>query len=132
MGLSSGTVGKALIPPTHTHIHTRARARTHAAGVDLSSGMVGKARARGCYDALTVGELVAFLEGTTQPEAGGAAGSTAPAPGSASVSAAGGAAAAVGAGGPQQWQCLVAADVFVYIGDLAPVMRAAAAASTPG
>jgi SAM-dependent methyltransferase len=31
-------------------------------GVDLSAGMVGKARQRGCYDELAVGELVQYLQ----------------------------------------------------------------------
>lgn len=32
------------------------------AGVDLSGGMLARAEARGCYDALTQGELTAFLQ----------------------------------------------------------------------
>jgi predicted TPR repeat methyltransferase len=33
----------------------------HLSGVDLSQGMVAKARERGCYDELGVGELVQHL-----------------------------------------------------------------------
>jgi predicted TPR repeat methyltransferase len=37
-------------------------------GVDLSAGMVGKARQRGCYDELAVAELVQYLQGRQQGE----------------------------------------------------------------
>ncbi|WP_431856336.1 methyltransferase [Azospirillum sp.] len=68
----------------------------HLAGVDLSPRMVEKARGRGLYDALSVGDIVdAMVE-------------------------------------PARWDLLVAADVLVYIGDLAPVFAAAATALAPG
>eukprot|EP00878_Enallax_costatus_P006555 GHUV01006873.1.p1 GENE.GHUV01006873.1~~GHUV01006873.1.p1 ORF type:complete len:349 (+),score=115.70 GHUV01006873.1:588-1634(+) len=67
----------------------------HLSGVDLSSGMVDKARQRGCYDDLDVGELAQHLQAAQQ---GGAT-----------------------------YDLFVAADVFVYIGDLRPVLAAAAA-----
>lgn len=66
-------------------------------GVDLSPAMVDKARERGLYDGLAVGELVAAL-----------------------------------AGRPEAFDLVVAADVLVYLGDLAPVMAAARAALKPG
>eukprot|EP00879_Flechtneria_rotunda_P025124 GHRR01026683.1.p1 GENE.GHRR01026683.1~~GHRR01026683.1.p1 ORF type:complete len:345 (+),score=139.83 GHRR01026683.1:1271-2305(+) len=72
----------------------------HLAGIDLSSKMVEKARERGCYDELAVGELAQYLETATQQ------------------------------GADQAYDLLVAADVFVYIGDLLPVLMAAAATAT--
>lgn len=69
----------------------------HLAGVDLSPRMLDKARARGVYDDLQVGDVVEAL--------------------SARVA---------------HWDLLVAADVFVYLGDLAAVLRAAARALRPG
>lgn len=68
----------------------------HLAGVDLSPRMVDKARGRGLYDALAVGDIVDAMA-----TAGG-------------------------------WDLLVAADVLVYMGDLAPVFAAAAGALAPG
>lgn len=38
----------------------------HLAGVDLSQGMIDKARERGCYDELAVGELAAHLQAAQQ------------------------------------------------------------------
>ena len=38
----------------------------HLSGVDLSSGMVDKARQRGCYDDLAVGELAGHLQAAQQ------------------------------------------------------------------
>ena len=69
----------------------------HLAGVDLSPRMVEKARKRGLYDELCVGDVVQAMERT-----------------------------------PGGWDLLVAADVLVYIGDLAPVFAAAARALPPG
>jgi len=66
-------------------------------GVDLSPAMVEKARARGLYDQLAIGDLVAAL-------------------GSA----------------PRGFDLLVAADVLVYVGDLAPTFEAAARCLRPG
>nr|WP_247893936.1 tetratricopeptide repeat protein [Azospirillum endophyticum] len=70
---------------------------SYLAGVDLSPRMVEKARQRGLYDDLTVGDVVAAMERT-----------------------------------PGEWDLLVAADVLVYIGDLAPVFAAAGGALPPG
>ena len=67
------------------------------AGVDLAPRMVERARAKGVYDSLRVGELVGEL--SDQAAA---------------------------------WDLIVAADVLVYVGDLAPVFAAAAAALRPG
>lgn len=72
--------GTGLVGP-----HLRAMART-LDGVDLSEKMVAKARARGVYDRLAVGDLVEFLH--------------------AHVNA---------------YDVAVAADVFVYVGDLTGV-----------
>lgn len=66
-------------------------------GVDLSSAMVARAEARGVYDALTVGEVVASLDARPGPH-----------------------------------DLIVAADVLVYLGDLAPFLTAAARALAPG
>lgn len=67
------------------------------AGFDLAPRMVEKARARGVYDRLWVGELVEAFQAE-----------------------------------PGAWDLLLAADVLVYLGDLDPVMRAAATALVPG
>lgn len=86
-------------------------------GVDLSSGMAAKARERGCYDAVEVGEIVEWLLRVKTAAAAAAAGG-------------GGAAAAGGGGGAAEgFDLLVAADVLVYLGDLAPLLRAAAASA---
>lgn len=69
----------------------------HLAGVDLSPRMVEKARQRGLYDDLCVGDVVEAMERA-----------------------------------PGGWDLLVAADVLVYIGDLAPVFAAAALALPQG
>ncbi len=67
-------------------------------GVDLSAGMIAKARETRAYDALSIGDAVAFL-----------------------------------ANGPAAaFDLIVAADVLVYIGDLAPVFAGAARALAPG
>ncbi len=68
----------------------------YLAGVDLSPRMVEKARARGLYDTLSVGDIIEAMAE------------------------------------PARWDLLVAADVLVYVGDLAPVFAAAAAALVPG
>lgn len=65
-------------------------------GIDLSAAMLTKARAKGRYTALVAGEMVEVL--------------TAPASGLADTSA----------------DAILAADVLVYCGDLAPLMRAVA------
>jgi predicted TPR repeat methyltransferase len=66
-------------------------------GVDLSPGMIGKARDRQIYRELAVGEARQHLEASS-------------------------------AG----WDVIAAIDVLNYIGDLAPVFRAAAARLVPG
>ncbi|GAX73246.1 hypothetical protein CEUSTIGMA_g700.t1 [Chlamydomonas eustigma] len=71
-------------------------------GVDLSSAMVEKARERGCYDRLAVTELAEYLSQHTARKP------------------------------LTLYNLLVAADVFVYIGDLAPVMQSAAEHSDQG
>ncbi|EWY38786.1 type 12 methyltransferase [Skermanella stibiiresistens SB22] len=66
-------------------------------GSDLAPRMVEKARRRGVYDDLQVGELTAVL-----------------------------------AREAHAWDLVIAADVLVYVGELGPVMIAAAAALKPG
>jgi len=93
--------------------------RGRLVGVDLSSAMGDKARARGCYDRVEVGELVGWLHrqaGGRQPGGGGSSG------GGEDGGSEGG-----------RFDLLVAADVLVYIGDLRPLFAAAAgAAAGPG
>ncbi len=86
LGCGSGLMAAAL------------RSRADAiAGVDLSPGMIERARRTKLYDALAVGDIVAFL--AAEPEA--------------------------------HADLVVAADVFVYLGDLAPVFAAIARALQP-
>ncbi len=92
-------------------------------GVDLSAGMVDKARQRGLYDGLDVAELVAYLQQDTVE--GNAAAGTAAQQGRQQQ-------ASHGSVPRCGYDLLVAADVLVYIGDLRPVMQAAAAAAQPG
>jgi len=66
-------------------------------GSDLSPGMIERAKARGIYDALTVGDFVTEL-----------------------------------AASPVAYDLVTAADVLVYIGDLAPAFAAVARALRPG
>lgn len=70
---------------------------TQLDGVDLSAAMVAKARGKGLYADLRVGEIVADLSAPVGP-----------------------------------YDLVLAADVFCYLGDLAPVLRAARARSTAG
>jgi predicted TPR repeat methyltransferase len=86
LGCGTGLCGPLLRPLART-----------LAGVDLSAAMVDKARERGVYDRVDVGDLVAAL--TRSPAA---------------------------------WDVLAAADVLLYLGDLAPTFEAAAAALRPG
>jgi predicted TPR repeat methyltransferase len=79
-------------------------------GVDLSAGMVEQARQRQCYDSLQVMELVEYLH-----QYRGLQQSTVHATGRSQQGA----------------DLLVAADVFVYLGDLHPVMAAAARCCAP-
>ncbi|PNH08073.1 hypothetical protein TSOC_005424 [Tetrabaena socialis] len=104
LGCGTGLMGPLLLPYCAS-----------MEGVDLSSGMLEQAGKRGIYSRLAVGELVTFLE----QEAAKAA-------------AMGGGADGAGSGGPLPYDLLVAADVFVYIGNLQPVLAAAAAAAAPG
>lgn len=63
-------------------------------GVDLSSGMIGQARAKGLYDQLEVGDIAAFLAAEAARDA--------------------------------SYHLIVAADVFVYLADLRPIVAAVA------
>ena len=87
LGCGSGLMGRAL------------RGRVgRLAGVDLSVGMIAKARESEVYDELDVGDLLDFLNRRPRGSA----------------------------------DLCVAADTLVYLGDLAPVCRAAAAALAAG
>jgi len=67
-------------------------------GVDLSAGMIEKARARGVYDQLDVGELIDVIKRSPR----------------------------------SSFDLVIAADVFIYVGDLAEVFEATAASLRPG
>lgn len=69
----------------------------HLTGVDLSAEMVAKARQRGLYDELIVGDLHEVLADT-----------------------------------PQRFDLVLAADVFIYVGELESVFERLAACMTPG
>jgi predicted TPR repeat methyltransferase len=86
LGCGTGLCGPVLRPMART-----------LAGVDLSAAMVEKARARGVYDRLDVGDLVAFMRASGRC-----------------------------------YDLLVAADVFIYLGDLSPAFEAAAGCLRPG
>lgn len=85
-GCGTGLCGELLRP-----------AARRLVGVDLSPGMLAKARAKGVYDDLVEADLTAFLEAA-----------------------------------PASWDVIVAADVFIYIGDAEPALRAAGRALKPG
>jgi predicted TPR repeat methyltransferase len=68
-------------------------------GVDVSPGMIAKARAKGLYDRLSVLELQQFLAAAAEAHS--------------------------------RYHLVIAADVFVYVGDLAPVVAAAARVLAP-
>jgi predicted TPR repeat methyltransferase len=68
-------------------------------GVDVSPGMIAKARAKGLYDRLATLELQQFLRSEIDARA--------------------------------QYHLVLAADVFVYVGDLAAVIAAAARVLAP-
>lgn len=76
LGCGTGLAGEAFRPECR-----------HLAGIDLSSEMVRRARAKRLYDDLATGDLLAWLD--EQPDASA--------------------------------DLVLAADVFVYLGDLAPV-----------
>jgi predicted TPR repeat methyltransferase len=63
-------------------------------GVDLSSAMIGQARAKGLYDQLEIGDIAAFLAEQAARDAA--------------------------------FHLVVAADVFVYLADLKPIVAAVA------
>ena len=86
LGCGTGLCGGLLRPMVHRLV-----------GVDLSAGMLAKARALGAYDRLDQGDAVQFLH----------------------------------AGGEEP-TLLLAADVFIYIGDLQALFTAAAAAMPRG
>ncbi len=69
----------------------------HLTGVDLSAEMVAKARQRGLYDELIVGDLHEVL-----------------------------------ADAPQRFDLVLAADVFIYVGELESVFERLAACMAPG
>jgi predicted TPR repeat methyltransferase len=71
----------------------------HLTGIDLSSGMIAQARAKGIYDRLETGELVEFLAAERSAR--------------------------------RRYDLVIAADVFVYLFDLAPVVRAVADILSP-
>ena len=71
----------------------------HMTGIDLSSGMIAQARAKGIYDRLETGELVEFLAAERAAR--------------------------------RRYDLVIAADVFVYLFDLAPVARAVADVLSP-
>jgi predicted TPR repeat methyltransferase len=83
LGCGTGLAGVAFRP----HV-------AHLTGVDLSPGMIARARTRGVYDRLEIAELAAFLR--DEPTA------------------------------RQHYDLVIAADVFAYLYDLAPVMGAVA------
>jgi predicted TPR repeat methyltransferase len=89
LGCGTGLMGPLLRPMMVVEDE-----ESHLCGVDLSSRMVEVARGRGCYDALEVRELVAWLLSSSS----------------------------------SSFDALVAADVVVYLGDLAPMLEAAAGA----
>jgi predicted TPR repeat methyltransferase len=78
-------------------VHVRPHA-AFLAGVDLSAGMLERARERGIYDELSRSEITAFLERSA----------------------------------PASWDLVLALDVFVYVGNLEPVLRACGAALAAG
>jgi predicted TPR repeat methyltransferase len=83
LGCGTGLAGVAFRP----HV-------AHLTGVDLSAGMIARARARGVYDRLEIAELAAFLQDERTVR--------------------------------QDYDLVIAADVFAYLYDLAPVMGAVA------
>ena len=86
LGCGTGLCGKLLKPIA-----------ARMCGVDLSAGMIEKARQRGIYDQLDVGELLDVMKRS-----------------------------------PRSFDLVIAADVFIYVGDLAEVFESAAACLRPG
>jgi predicted TPR repeat methyltransferase len=85
LGCGTGLCGKLLKPIAN-----------RLCGVDLAASMIEKARERGIYDQLEVGELLDALKRS-----------------------------------PRSFDLVIAADVFIYVGDLAEVFEAAAACLRP-
>ena len=83
LGCGTGLAGAAFRPLV-----------AHLTGVDLSPGMIARARARSLYDRLEIAELAAFLRDERTAR--------------------------------RHYDLVVAADVFAYLYDLAPVVRAVA------
>jgi predicted TPR repeat methyltransferase len=83
LGCGTGLAGAAFRPRV-----------AHLTGVDLSPGMIARARARGIYDRLETAELATFLHDERTAL--------------------------------QRYDLVIAADVFAYLYDLAPVVRAVA------
>jgi predicted TPR repeat methyltransferase len=83
LGCGTGLAGAAF----------RSRA-AHLTGVDLSSGMIARARTKAIYGRLETAELGAFLEAERTAQ--------------------------------RRYDLVIAADVFAYLGDLAPVVQAVA------
>ncbi|MDF2231891.1 methyltransferase [Albimonas sp. CAU 1670] len=79
--------------------------RGHSTGVDLSEEMLGEADERGLYDALYVGDAVAFLHAPAEDEDGDVAG---------------------------PWDLIAAADVLPYLGALEDLFAGAFAQLVPG
>ncbi|PNW83340.1 hypothetical protein CHLRE_05g247300v5 [Chlamydomonas reinhardtii] len=132
LGCGTGLMGPLLLP-------YMARGAAGLEGVDLSAGMVKEAARRGCYGRLEVGELVGYLEAEAAALTTDTMTTTAKVENSEPVSASATSSmvSADTVAGQHvdrsvPYDLLVAADVFVYIGDLAPVLRAAAAAAVAG
>ena len=83
LGCGTGLAGVAFRPRV-----------AHLTGVDLSPGMIARARVRGLYDRLEIAEIAAFLRNERTAR--------------------------------RHYDLVIAADVFAYLYDLAPVVRAVA------
>jgi predicted TPR repeat methyltransferase len=83
LGCGTGLAGEAFRPRV-----------ARLAGVDLSPGMIARARAKGIYDRLETDEMAAFLEAERIAR--------------------------------RRYDLVIAADVFAYLSDLAPVVHAVA------
>ncbi len=79
--------------------------RGHSTGLDLSEEMLGEADERGLYDALYVGDAVAFLHAPQEDEDGDVCG---------------------------PWELIAAADVLPYLGALEALIAGAFAQLVPG
>lgn len=97
---------------------------SHLAGVDLSGGMVAEAHKRALYDELAVDSCEGWLEAQTRQRQSAAADGADSAAERSRLAAAEGGAPESGACAP--YDLVVAADVFVYIGDLRAVVAGTA------